>query len=664
LKKPSIYFENFTLRSFLIGLLKNEDIRGVFSGLNTYYFDSSFIAKKLLIPLLIRCNILVKKIHFNMIDIKDEKGELVRLRIPRKDLFVIQDKIINSEAFNSFSNETWKQNSFLDFILKGVIDGSITEERSVNRVLYLVSVVDWHMKKNKFSQSIFVINNRPWFNIYSEYASAKKIKLNSVKVFSLYPKKQYLKNFIRNHIKLYVLIKNLKYSLSLFIRKTKLSSKNLVYIDGRGDISLENNGNNTDFFWFLNSKFPIENIIYKHLTNSEKDYFIQHGLSSFSEGMSLVNIHKRNYIKPRIHYDSRYKDEFQLLKSLKSSYDLDRMYWGSFFKNNGVKIYTTWEKFNISHIALSDAVNDNNGLSVISQLAFEGTVLISYFTNIDIYFCFSSYSYEIAKKANSNIKYTVITGYLKDYVPSLVIDKAKDVRKKLQANGAERIIFAIDENSLDDSRWHTGHELQRENYSYILEKVLEIPWLGVIFKPKKAVTLRRRLGPAVADLLEEVEATGRCYIYEESGRYTTSAPPILAGLSADICIHGHLAAGSAAIECAFEGLPTLLIDREGSPSSKLYDLPEGKVIFKDWPSAINASLEYFNKPESIPGFGDWTSILDEFDPFRDGMAAYRMGTYLKWLIDGYENGLEREEIMENAAERYKKKWGEDKVITT
>ena len=104
-----------------------------------------------------------------MIDIKDEKGELVRLRIQRKDLFFIRDKIINSEAFNSFSNETWQQNSFLDFIEKGVIDEGITEEASVSRVLFLVSVVHWHMKKSECSQSIFVINKRPWFNILSEY---------------------------------------------------------------------------------------------------------------------------------------------------------------------------------------------------------------------------------------------------------------------------------------------------------------------------------------------------------------------------------------------------------------------------------------------------------------------------------------------------------------
>ena len=663
MKKSFIYFENLTFSNLLIGLLRNEDVRKVFSGFDVYYFDSSFFANKVLISFLNKRNVFVKKLHFKMIDIKDEKGELVRLRIPRKDLFVIRDKIINSEAFNSFLNETWQQNSFLDFIEKGVIDEGITEEASVSRVLFLVSVVHWHMKKSKCSQSIFVINNRPWFNIYSEYASVYKIKLTPIIFFNLSFINTSLKNFIRSHVSLYVLIKNLKYNLSVFIGKTDLRSKNMVYIDGRGDISLENNGEKTDFFWYLNSDFPIENILYKHLTLSEKEYFTKHGLISVNEGVSLNNIHKRNYIKPRIRYDSRYKDEYKLIKLLISSYDLDRIYWSSFFKNYGVKIYTAWHKFNNIHMAISDAVRDNSGISVLSQKAFEGNKVISYRANFDIYFCYTNYSHEINQQVKSKIKYTVITGFLRDYTSSSLKNRALQLRKKLQQNGAKKIVFVIDENSSDDSRWHTGHELQRENYSYILEKVLEVPWLGVVFKPKVSITLRQRLGPVV-DLLEKALATGRCHIYEDSGRLTTSAPPVLAGLSADICIHGHLCAGTAGLECVLEGLPTLLIDREGAPYSKLYDLPEGQVIFKDWPSTIDALMEHFNTPEGIAGFGDWSSVINDLDPFRDGMAAYRMGTYLQWLIEGFENNLDREVIMANAAERYKKQWGEDKVITS
>ncbi len=181
------------------------------------------------------------------------------------------------------------------------------------------------------------------------------------------------------------------------------------------------------------------------------------------------------------------------------------------------------------------------------------------------------------------------------------------------------------------------------------------------FKPKNIYSLRKRLGK-VSKLLDRALATGRCFIFEDGGRHTTSAPPILAGLASDVCIHGHLNAGTAALECALEGLPTILIDREGAPYSKLYELPKDKVVFQDWPSAIDALMEHFNSSDGIPDFGDWSSIIDELDPFRDGMAANRMGNYLKLLIDGYDKGLERDEVMAKAAELYAEKWGSDKIV--
>jgi hypothetical protein len=54
-------------------------------------------------------------------------------------------------------------------------------------------------------------------------------------------------------------------------------------------------------------------------------------------------------------------------------------------------------------------------------------------------------------------------------------------------------------------------------------------------------------------------------------------------------------------------------------------------------------------------------MLDELDPFRDGRAAERMGTYIQWLIDGFKVGLDRDTVMANAAERYCAMWGKDKV---
>ena len=55
-------------------------------------------------------------------------------------------------------------------------------------------------------------------------------------------------------------------------------------------------------------------------------------------------------------------------------------------------------------------------------------------------------------------------------------------------------------------------------------------------------------------------------------------------------------------------------------------------------------------------------MLAELDPFRDGRAAERMGTYLKWLIEGFAANLPRETVLADAAERYCEIWGQDKVV--
>ena len=60
-----------------------------------YYFDASNSGKILANIIEILSNVKFKKMNFKMTDFKDENGELVRTRIPRKDLFDIQKQIID-----------------------------------------------------------------------------------------------------------------------------------------------------------------------------------------------------------------------------------------------------------------------------------------------------------------------------------------------------------------------------------------------------------------------------------------------------------------------------------------------------------------------------------------------------------------------------------------
>ena len=54
---------------------------------------------------------------------------------------------------------------------------------------------------------------------------------------------------------------------------------------------------------------------------------------------------------------------------------------------------------------------------------------------------------------------------------------------------------------------HTKTQIKKSsinNYIFLLEKVLTEPWLGLLIKPKKPATLKKRLGK-ISDLLQQAE---------------------------------------------------------------------------------------------------------------------------------------------------------------
>ena len=668
-----LYVEYFSLRTFLSSVLKELLMDEISNDkAKTHYYIDATIPGKIVATLLGKLfGFQIKKLEFEMRHIKDKHGELIQARIPRVDLFEIQEQIIKSEPYRSLYKDEWKQDRVDDYVKKGLvlIDGGITEVESPSRALYLIQVVVWHRQKTDEPEVKLLLSKRAWWDVFEQYASNAGIALKKIgNRRVLFMDRARLLESLGKYPRLFALLKNTKYGKVGFKPVGVDPSIPKIYMFGTGDVNLDNNGYHSDFFWFLNSGFPAGNILFDYESQEEKLTLERFGIHPKRFGVHPIPsdkismpAHSTTEIPPP-GKTRRFKEESKNLLTLINSYNRTKASWVSFFQTYGTKIYLTWYNAAIYHMVIGDAIKEVGGIIAIWQRSFIGWGEIGLRTSADIVFSFSRWSENVERQQGSKIDYHVITGYPKDYAPTLLRKEAKDLRAKLQSNGAEKIVFAIDENSLDDSRWQTGHSLQRENYSFILEKVLTTPWLGVVFKPKVAKTLRRRLGE-IDQLLTEAEATGRCYIYEASGRHTTSVPPILAGLSADVCIHGHLAGGTASLECALEGIPTLLIDREGCIASKLYELPEGKVIFKNWPEAIDAMMEHFQSPQGIPGFGDWSGIIDELDPFRDGKAAERMGTYLHWMIQGFEQGLDRETILADSAERYCRKWGSDKIVS-
>jgi len=662
----NLYFEKISLRSFFSSyfrkILKEKDKHGLKT---IYYLDLNPKLKKVISLLSKLRGYQIEPVNFKMIDVRDKSGELIRLRLPRKDIFELYENIKETDLYKSLIKDEpflWKLRTFID---SGIMEGNIMDEKSPLRLLYIINVVDQHMKDSKYEKSYFILNSiRPWQNIYENFAIKKNIDLIFRKdLFSILKENLNPYSYRSRSPKFYLLLKYLKYKKKNFLEKRINRNEDYLYVEGRGDVNLVNDGRNSDFFWQMNSSFPKENILYLYEGHEEKiklrqnDYLPILGSPLFSD---LIKTRKRTPFPKTPSYSLV---EYKQIRNLVKKYNSHFLYWTSFFSKYNTKIFLTWYRYDNSHIVKGDAIRSLGGISAVWQIAFCGYPNFEDQIISDIFFSYSRASLEIDKKINSQYKYNVITGYPKDYAKELVRPRAQKLKSKIQSNGASFIVSVLDENSVDDSRWHTGHELQKENYFYILEELLNNQELGVIFKPKTAKTLRSRLGKSISNMLDASIATGRCYVFEESGRHTTLAVPLEAALASDLCIHSHFCAGSSGLEAALAGIPTLLLDRETTVDSLLNNLPRGEVVFNSWPEIINAIKPYYlSSIKNLSLEGHWKDFLEEMDPFNDGLGASRLGNFLNSLLRGFKQGLNREECMAKAAEEYSKKWGSDKII--
>lgn len=682
-----LYFERLSLLNSLTCLLPRLVGRRLRNQpVHCFYIDCTPPAQRIIEKLQQFINFSCEEIQFRLIDLQAEGRVSLRMRLPASDLFWFREKLKQFPRFRKAFRPEWDTGRVEDVLLKLASSRHLADDwRVPMRAIMVINVARQHMDKHQFTQSTLVLRKRPWAEIFLEYAQPLAIQI----VFDPFEIQlvRWLKSNLQSILKQtlvkfpqpvvwYRKLKAIKPLLKTLGKPTETLNQQVPKVAsfGRGHIHFENDGLNSDAFFCLQSKLSFENVIFG----------IQTGISDEEVqkadvvGAKLVYI--GNHTRPELptFWGMSQGDKGlpgPALKTLVSPFEFDFFHTGiaqynwtkanykQFFLKYNVKVNLDWSRYNEHHAIVGDAIREVGGISAIWQLALDVISGIELPTFSDIFFGFSNFGKELETKNGSRIPYFVVTGFQKDYLPGLLKEQAALVRQKLQKNGAKKIIAVFDEGSIADERWNYGHGLQRENYSYILEKVLETPWLGVIFKPKGPKNLHTRLGE-VNVLLEQAIATGRCYVYrKKTGHGTTLVPPLLAALSADVVVHGHLGAGTAAFESALAGIPSLLIDREGWAWSKLYELGEGNVAFQDWPSCLEVILEYWKNPESCPNFGDWSPLLHEFDPFQDGCGAERMGNYIHSLLEGFKLGKDRDTVMADAAEQYVAQWGHDKIYS-
>ncbi len=676
--------ENLTVRSWFGVVLPRLLRRRRAAGRTCYVIDAGRAALAVARVMGSLVGVTVERLDYRLVDVRDERGLLARLRVGYEDTRHVQAEILKDPRTREFLDRRPPIRRLFMYVAKSIGVATFSLRSTLWRALFVIQVCVWKRREAGAppSGTVLFLERRPWPTPIADYAAA-----HGVDVVWL-PATVDLVSRLRPRVSPAILhgLRSIRYGWlsrrpgGLRQRRSSGAARQVAIpapaavptaslaVEYSGHLNVDEPHLYSDLFFWQQSALPGRDVmVYFGLPGDPLDAtkwaaLSRHGIgavvthpgASAIPGFPVFRPGRRTFTTPTM-AGMLAGHERRWLEDCVLEYARAKDYWGELFERTGTKVFVSWYHVDATHCVVADALEALGGVTALYQRSSDELAAPSITSTADVYFSFSSAAADVHRESNSSIPYHVVTGYLGDHRFESLRQRARPLRERLLAHGATRILAFFDENSADDARWHTGHAFQAANYEFLLEKVLAHEWLGLVVKPKMPVTLRRRLGP-VAELLARAEATGRCHVFDHG-----SNPPAAAAVAADIAVHGHLCAGTAGMDAALAGVPTLLLDREGWHISPLYRLGVGRVVFTAWDDVWRALVDHWKRGDGAPGFGDWSPLLDELDPFRDGRAAERMGHYLHWLVDGLKSGLPRGTVLADAAERYCRQWGANTV---
>ena len=329
--------------------------------------------------------------------------------------------------------------------------------------------------------------------------------------------------------------------------------------------------------------------------------------------------------------------------------------WQAVFANYGVRLHSNYtDVLGINHVDQSVALERIGGINLRTDVAFYYSVhkdgaRISPF---DVFFVWGPDMEGILRKQDVMEITTLITcGYPLDHLFESARPGAARLRRDLQAAGAHTIICFFDTSF--SKTGHTSRQDVEDVYQALLTEVIESPQLGLILKPKNLRDETALVTPELQSLLNKALATDRCVMLEQ--KIWPPISPCEAALASDLAVGYPI--NSAVIEAVLAGVPGVHIDLTRLHSHWFYDVGYERLVFDDLDRAMDAIRRWGRNPADEPGLGDHSAVINCIDPFRDGKAAQRIGQYMAWLLEGFDQGLHRDDVVRRASRLYAEKYG-------
>jgi len=438
-----------------------------------------------------------------------------------------------------------------------------------------------------------------------------------------------------------------------------------------------------DFFWLLNSTIPYKQclIYFQRMDSPATDEMVnvlkRHGvkfiaISKKATATKAMPVHNPSFELTKMMNHLMIGTmlcmlkavllfNFKSLKCLAGALYFNREYAIAyeFFHSMRIKINVDNGDFTALHIPRGLALETLGGVSVSFQRPNIPIPHLRLSSFADVYFLFGSHYLPLIKKMGNKNHTVVLSGYITDYAIKTVKEKSKLLRKKLTNKGAEFIICYFDEGSSDRRMSIIPNKRSSDIYQRLFELVMTDEKIGLICSPKRPRTIRKRM-PELIDIMSKAESTGRCMILH--GNYLTDNYPTEAAQASDIVIT-LLLGGTTFLESVLSGVRTVCLDLEKLYSFDEYIWGKETVVFDNLNNLMAAIKKYRNHPALFEEFGNSRIIqtIARKDPFKDGRAAERIGNYIKWLIESFDNKKTREAALAFARKNYTRAWGAENI---
>jgi len=626
------------------------------------YIDADPIAKVLikLIRIFIGFSVEFEKIVYSLGDMKIGK-ESIGMHLEETILTEVSQKILarlqENGNYKRMLSQIGKENLDLFF--------EISLRNEIFPFLRLCLIVEWYQRyKYKDVKSIIMLPNTPLAKLFKMvYQRSSSMEFYNSFDFS----KSVVKNFIKNCLNGLLLMRSIKTSFDAV-----LDSKPRILVSFQEGFDTDKR---SDIFWYLQSGIePNRIFVYfdpriRGLARVE----LKNSLKEVSRmGMHWVCFEKRNFFIPRNLFSKKRKiwikkSENEKLKQkfyIRTLLDIwlfvkykglliSVIMWKGLLETFNVKIVFDVGSIFPEAIAQSVALNMIGGVRIRIQRSTMKSTDSWYFLKYSPdHICFVwGREIKLQKNASKVIKKFIISGFPFDKI--FHKEPLTDNRHPFDRRNIKFTVALFDNAFSDEIHYSEG--MMRRFYGRFLEWVINDEEVAIILKDKKPL-LFNQLRKSLISLFGEAEKTGRFIRLKNS----KGQLPAAVSFGTDMVVGFGIS--SAVIETVIAGQKGIHCDLPGHHLHPYYKWGYEKVIFDDIDKLISALKKYKDNSADKSGLGDWSSYIDTLDPFRDGRSGERIGNYIRWLLESFDEGKNRDESMRYADKLYAERWGADKII--